>query len=54
MFIPYTLRNKGVSGFTNTHLEPPKGFLENVMVLPCDFTAVCHDSITKKIPRKSN
>jgi hypothetical protein len=21
---------------------------ENVMVLPCDFTAVCHDSKTKK------
>jgi hypothetical protein len=26
---------------------------EDVMVLPCDFTAVCHDSKTKKSTRQS-
>jgi hypothetical protein len=26
---------------------------EDVMVLPCDFTAVCHDSKTKKSIRQS-
>jgi hypothetical protein len=32
---------------TNAHTA------EDVMVLPCDFTVVCHDSKTKKSNRQS-